>query len=182
VPSSHSDELLLYLHTDVPVGDGTIVIQLKRDWAPLGVEHLLRVVASHFYTDAAFFRVVPHFVVQFGLAAVPAANRQWATPIADDPVVASNVEGTVTYATAGPGTRTTQLFVNTGDNAFLDKQGFAPIGSVVQGMDVAHAIFNPTPGNSGGVNQTTYGDEGNAWITKMYPGINLITSATVVPM
>ena len=117
--------------------------------------------------------------MQFGIAGTPAENKKWSTPIQDDPVVGSNTIGTITYATAGPNTRTTQLFINLGNNSRLDEQGFAPFGRVVRGMDVVKAVFNPTPGQTGGVNQGEYMLNGNDWIRKHYPGIQFITSANI---
>jgi cyclophilin family peptidyl-prolyl cis-trans isomerase len=111
---------------------GTVVIRTKPSWAPLGVEHFHELMDSHFYDNAKFFRVVKNFMVQFGIAAVPANNRKKA--IKDDPVTQTNARGTLTYATSGANTRTTQLFINTreGGNKALDKQGFTPIGEVVR--------------------------------------------------
>ena len=122
---------------------------------------------------------MPNFVVQFGIAGTPAENVKWQTPIKDDPVLQSNLAGTITYATAGPNTRTTQLFINLQDNARLDSQGFAPLGSVVHGMDVVDAIYNPTPGQSGGVSQSDYETKGDDWIRKTYPQINFITNSSL---
>ena len=132
------------------------------------------------YNDAAFFRVVPSFVVQFGIAGTPAENAKWKAAIKDDPVVASNKVGTLTYATAGPNTRTSQLFINLADNTNLDSQGFAPFGRVIKGLDVVRAIINPTPSSSGGVDQHAYETQGNAWIKAAYPNINSIRYMTMV--
>jgi cyclophilin family peptidyl-prolyl cis-trans isomerase len=138
----------------------------------------LCLIQDNFYDAAAFFRVVPDFVVQFGIAGTPAENKKWTTPIKDDPVLKSNLKGTIVYATAGPNTRTSQLFINFKDNGGLDAQGFAPFGKVLSGMATVVAIHNPTPGQSGGVDQGAYTEKGNTWIKKTYPSINFITKAT----
>lgn len=111
---------------------GKIVIETKPSWAPLGVQHFHELMDDHFFEQAKFFRVVPDFIVQFGIAADPTKNRP--TAIQDDPVIETNARGTLTYAISGPNTRSTQLFINTksSGNAFLDKQGFAPIGEVIR--------------------------------------------------
>lgn len=124
--------------------------------------------------------MVPSFVVQFGIAGTPAENVKWKAAIKDDPVVASNKVGTLTYATAGPNTRTSQLFINLADNTNLDSQGFAPFGRVIKGLDVVRAITNPTPSSSGGVDQHAYETQGNAWIKAAYPNINSIRNMTMV--
>jgi len=162
--------------TDVP---GDIVINVVSEWCPLGAAHFQALVEDKFYDAAAFFRVVPNFVVQFGIAGTPSENVKWKTPIKDDPVKHSNLKGTISYTTAGPNTRTTQLFINYIDNTGLDRQGFAPFGEVISGMDIAMKIFNPTPGSSGGVDQNSYETKGNAWIKTQYPKINFITNASI---
>src|SRR5271165_5483259 len=116
---------------------GEFVVEVHRDWAPLGADRFYNLVRRGFFTNAAFFRVVPGFVVQFGLNADPAVNKAWHDAnIHDDPVKQSNKRGTLVFATAGPNTRTTQFFINFGDNARLDAMGFAPFGEIVEGMDV----------------------------------------------
>ncbi|CAF0929175.1 unnamed protein product, partial [Didymodactylos carnosus] len=124
-----------------------IIINITQSWAPLGANHLFDVINSQFYAvPAAFFRVVPGFVVQFGISGDPQQNKIWNGTIVDDPVLMSNTVGTLSYATAGPDTRTTQLFINYVNNTRLDLLGFAPLGIVTTGLDTANAIFNPTPG------------------------------------
>ncbi|KJE94447.1 cyclophilin-type peptidylprolyl cis-trans isomerase [Capsaspora owczarzaki ATCC 30864] len=164
-------------------GSSVIAVNVTRAYAPLGADRLYALVQGDFFDsngkEAAFFRVVPGFVVQFGISGDPAANAKWDNAIPDDPVVASNIAGTISFATAGPNTRTTQLFINYVDNSFLDQSGFAPLGVVTRGMDVAKMIFNPTPGDSNGVDQDQYTENGQAWIEQNYPNINSITGANV---
>ena len=130
---------------------GTFTLAITRAAAPLGADRFFNMVSCGYLAndtfagdnDAGFFRVVPGFVVQFGIAGLPAISAAWnAPPIKDDPVVMSNTEGTITFATAGPDTRTTQLFINLGNNARLDADGFAPFGRVTDaaGLAVVHAI------------------------------------------
>jgi len=177
------DTWCLNFDTDVnPTGTNTITFNITREWAPLGADRVYALVGAHFFDQlpAAFFRVVPQFVTQFGLSGVPQLNAKWSTmQIPDDPVLKSNTMGTLTFATAGPNTRTTQLFFNQADNAFLDSQGFAPLGIMTGGGVYANAIFNPTPGDSGGVPQDQYSENGFEWIEKTYPGINSIVKAYV---
>lgn len=158
-----------------------IEIEISRALAPLGADHLYALVNEGFYSSpAAFFRVVPQFIVQFGISGSPELNTKYGnTSILDDPVVASNTIGTLTYATAGPDTRTTQLFINFANNSFLDSQGFSPFGTVVNGLNTAINVFNPTPNNSDGVDQGNYTQFGQSWIEQQYPGINSITGAKV---
>jgi cyclophilin family peptidyl-prolyl cis-trans isomerase len=179
--SATPDHFVVSFETDVKCGADVcepIIMNITREWAPLGVRQFYELNTANYFEGNAFFRVVPNFVNQFGIG----PNwRGWSTPIQDDPVVTSNVEGTIVYASAGPNSRTTQLFINMKDNAQLDDLGFAPFGVVVSGMETAKKIFNPTPGATDGVNQLEYKDKGNDWIRQAYPGINFITKATILP-
>ena len=122
--------------------------------------------------------VVPGFIVQFGLSANPSVNKAWANAkISDDPVTQSNKTGTLTFATAGPGTRTTQLFINYADNGGLDSQGFAPFGQVTSGMEVVTAIYS-TYGER--PDQGSITNEGKAYLDKTFPKLDRILSATVI--
>mgnify|MGYP001082132729 CR=1 FL=1 len=179
------DTSCITFYTDVtPVDDGAILIDVKRSLSPFGADRLYALIQDQFFSangkPAAFFRVVPNFVVQFGISGEPNENLKWNGTIPDDPVMTSNTVGTLTFATAGPNTRTTQLFINYANNTFLDSQGFSPFGTVVKGMANAVNIFNPTPGSSDGVDQDAYAANGAEWIEKTYPGINSITKATAV--
>lgn len=154
-----------------------VVLRIVRQWSPLGVDHLYALLQDKFYDDSAFFRVVPGFVVQFGIAGTPAMNKKWMnSPIKDEPVLQSNLKGTVAYATDGPNSRTTQLFINYVDNVRLDGDGFSPFGVVVSGLETAVLFNNPTPGNSNGVSNSSYTAWGNTWIQQAYPNITMLTT------
>ena len=158
---------------------GDFTVQVNRAWAPLGADRFYNLVKHGFFTGAPFFRVVPGFIIQFGLTGDPAVNRAWQNAnIKDDPVTQSNKPGTLTFATAGPNTRTTQLFINFGDNAGLDRQGFAPFGQVTSGMDVVKGLYS---GYDEQPNQGAITSQGKAYIEKNFPKIDSIVSATVVP-
>jgi peptidyl-prolyl cis-trans isomerase A (cyclophilin A) len=157
---------------------GDFVVQVNRAWAPLGADRFYNLVKHGFFTDAAFFRVVPGFIIQFGLSANPAVNRVWQSAnIKDDPVTQSNKPGYLTFATAGPNTRTTQLFINFGDNKFLDNQGFAPFGQVTSGMDVVQGLYS---GYGERPDQGSITAQGKAYLDKNFPNIDSIKSATIV--
>lgn len=157
---------------------GVFVIEVTRDWAPLGADRFYNLVRNGFYDDAAFFRVVPGFVVQFGIPAKPAVARAWyQARVADDPVAQSNQRGYVTFATSGPNSRTTQIFINYGDNAGLDPQGFAPFGMVVQGMDIVDSL-NSEYGQQ--PNQGRITNEGKAYLDKEFPRLDVIKTAVIV--
>ena len=151
-----------------------IVISVTREWAPLGADRFYSLSRDQFFINSAFFRVVPNFVVQFGIAAKPEMSEKWNTPITDDPVIISNTAWTVSFATSGANTRTTQIFINLDDNTDLDSQGFSPFGVVTSGHDTILAITNPTPGDSDGVDQGMYQQHGNEWILQEYPDISLV--------
>jgi cyclophilin family peptidyl-prolyl cis-trans isomerase len=162
---------------------GPFVIEVHRDWAPRGADRFYNLVKSGFFTDVRFFRVINGFMAQFGIHGDPAVARQWMQArIPDDPVKESNREGYVTFATAGPNTRTTQLFINLSDNANLDRQGFAPFGRVVSGMDNVHKIYDgygEGAPRGHGPDQGRIQAEGNAYLSKSFPKMSYIKSATI---
>ena len=158
---------------------GIFTVEVHRDWAPQGADRFYNLVRRGFFTNASFFRVVPGFVVQFGLNADPAINKAWhQATIQDDPVKQSNKRGTLVFATAGPNTRTTQLFINFADNGGLDGTGFAPFGEVVEGMDVVDKIY---AGYGQQPRQELITDRGDAYISKNFPKIDKIRFAGIVP-
>lgn len=157
---------------------GVFVVDVTRAWAPRGADRLYNLVRNGFYDGARFFRVVPGFVVQFGISGDPAVSARWRdATIADDPVTQSNARGTLTFATAGPNTRTTQLFVNFADNRRLDGMGFAPVGVVVEGMDVVDRIF---AGYGESPDQGLIESRGTAYLAEQFPQLDSIARATIV--
>lgn len=159
---------------------GDFVVEVHRDWAPLGADRFYNLVRNGFFNNTAFFRVVPGFMVQFGLAANPAVNKAWENAnIKDDPVKQSNKRGMVTFAkTSLPNSRSTQVYINFGDNGGLDPQGFAPFGTVVEGMDVVDKIY---PGYGERPEQDKITDQGDAYIAKNFPMIDRIKMAKILP-
>jgi peptidyl-prolyl cis-trans isomerase A (cyclophilin A) len=156
---------------------GDFVVEVVRSWAPIGADRFYNLVKHGFYTDAAFFRIVPGFVVQFGLSANPGVNRAWhSANIKDDPVTQTNKPGYLTFATAGPNTRTTQVFINLGDNGGLDRQGFAPFGRVTSGMDVVQKLYS---GYGEQPDQGAITNQGKAYVDKNFPKLDTIKSAAI---
>jgi peptidyl-prolyl cis-trans isomerase A (cyclophilin A) len=163
---------------------GTFVVEVRRAWAPHGADRFYNLVKNGFYDDARFFRVISGFMVQFGIHADPAVSAVWRNArIPVDPVVESNRRGYITYAMAGsPDSRTTQVFINFRDNAGLDKQGFAPFGQVISGMDVVdklYAGYGEGAPSGKGPNQGQIQTEGNAYLIKSFPNLSYIKKATV---
>lgn len=163
---------------------GTFVVEVHRDWAPLGADRFYELVKSGYFDGIRFFRVVSGFMAQFGVSGDPAVAAQWRDKrIADDPVKQSNTRGMITYATAGPGTRTTQLFINYRDNSMLDAQGFAPFGKVVEGMEVVDRLYSgygDGPPRGTGVDQGRLQAEGNAYLAKDFPKLDYVKKAALV--
>ena len=159
---------------------GDVVIEVHRAWAPLGADRFYNLVKAGFFNDAAFFRVLPGFVVQFGLNGNPAVNKAWAdTKFRDDPVKETNKKGTITFATAGANTRTTQLFINLGENQRLDSMGFSPFGTVTEGMDVVEKIYS---GYGESPDQEKITNQGKAYLSKNFPQMDSIKTAKVIPI
>ena len=157
---------------------GDFVVEVRRSWAPLGADRFYNLVVNNFFTDAAFFRYVPGFIVQFGLPADPAVARVWQRAnIKDDPVKQSNKKGTLVFATAGPNTRTTQLFINLNDNAPLDSQGFAPFGTITEGLNIANGVYS---GYGERPDQGMITAQGKAYLDKNFPKLDTIKTATVI--
>jgi peptidyl-prolyl cis-trans isomerase A (cyclophilin A) len=156
---------------------GVFVVDVHRDWAPLGADRFYELVKNGFYDEARFFRIAPGFVVQWGLNKDPKVSAEWhEKQIADDPVKQSNRAGLITFATSGPNSRTTQLFINLGDNARLDVMGFAPFGEVIEGMNVVTGLYS---GYGESPQQNLIQSQGNEYLKREFPQLDYIKSARV---
>lgn len=164
---------------------GDFTVMVHTDWAPNGAKRFYNLVRNNFFSGARFFRVISGFVAQFGLTGDPAVDQAWMNQtIPDDPVKHSNTRGTLTFAASGsPNSRSTQMFINYGDNSQLDKMGFAPIGEVVQGMDVVSHLFSgygEGAPQGKGPSQTQILQQGNSYLEKDFPNLDYIKSATII--
>ncbi len=163
---------------------GAFTIEVNRAWAPRGADRFYNLVKHGFYNDVRFFRVISGFMVQFGINGDPKLSAHWReATIADDPVKTSNTRGTISFATAGPNTRTTQVFINFGDNSSLDGMGFAPFGKVVAGMNVVDSInaeYGEGAPRGRGPDQGRLQMEGNAYLKQGFPRMDYVKKATIV--
>jgi len=165
---------------------GDFVIEVHRDWAPNGADRFYNLVKAGYYNDTRFFRVVKGFMAQIGIHGKPELNSIWRDErIPDDAVVKSNLKGFVSFATAGPGTRTTQFFINYSDgNSRLDGMGFAPFGQVVSGMEVVDGLYGEYGEGAPqgrGPHQGRLQDEGNAYLMRDFPQLDYVKEATILP-
>ena len=162
---------------------GLVVIEVHREWAPLGADRFYNLAKGGFYDDTRIYRVVPGFMAQFGLNGDPRVNYAWRNAvIVDDPVTRSNVRSTVSFAKGGPNSRTTEVFINFRDNASLDERGFAPLGEVVEGMDVVdgfHSGYGDGPPRGSGPYQAQAQVQGNAYFDAEFPELTRIERAWV---
>lgn len=160
---------------------GTVDAIIRRDWAPHGADRFYELVATGYYDGARFFRSLRGFVTQFGIAADAAVTARWlALPIPDDSVTQSNRRGTLVFASGGPNTRTTQMFINLRDNARLDALGFPPIGEIVAGLDAVDALYTGYGDGASGPNQGRITREGEAYLAANFPLLDRIERATVI--
>lgn len=156
---------------------GMVVVQVNREDAPIGADRLYTLVKNKYFDGARFFRVVPGFVVQFGLAADPEVIKKWDKSILDEQPKMSNERGTLTFAaSAQPNSRTTQMFINLGENGRLDQIGFAPIGKVISGMEFVDQIYS---GDAERPDQDQIHAQGNAYLQKEFPNLDYIKTARI---
>ena len=162
---------------------GTFVIQVTRAWAPHGADRFYNLVKNGFFDNVRFFRVISGFMVQFGINGDPQLSARWRqAQIPDDPVTQSNKRGMITFATAGPNTRTTQVFINFADNTNLDGMGFAPFGRIVSGMNVVDSLnaeYGEGAPRGRGPDQSRLQNEGNAYLAKEFPRMDFVKKATI---
>ena len=178
-PAAAGSMFKVRFDVETTVGAEKIDVVVHEDWAPIGAARFKELVESGFYDDTRFFRVIPSFMVQFGLSGDPEKSKQWRQKtIMDEPVKQTNKPGYLSFAKTGaPNSRTTQLFINYGDNARLDGMGFAPFGKVLgDGMKVVEDIYNigEKP------NQGQIQSEGNKYLESNFPQLSYIKSAKVV--
>ena len=164
---------------------GDVVIDVHREWAPLGADRFYNLVRGGFYDDSRIYRVLEGFMAQFGLNSDPYVNQAWKSEfIVDDERVVSNTRGRVAFAKGGVHTRTTELFISTKDNSSLDAQGFTPVGEVIEGMDVVdafHSEYGDGPPRGDGPYQAMAAARGNEYLDADFPELTRILSATIVP-
>jgi cyclophilin family peptidyl-prolyl cis-trans isomerase len=162
---------------------GAVVIQVTRDMAPNGADRFYNLVKNGFYDETRFFRVISNFMVQFGINGDPKISAPWRTArIKDDPVKQSNKRGFITFATSGPDSRTTQVFINFADNSGLDSQGFSPFGQVTTGMNVVDSLYNgygEGAPRGRGPDQGRIQAEGNAYLTREFDKLDYVKKAMI---
>ncbi|MBS2024455.1 MAG: peptidylprolyl isomerase [Deltaproteobacteria bacterium] len=163
---------------------GAFVVEVHRDWAPLGADRFYNLVKLGYFDDVAFFRAIANFMVQFGINGDPAVNTKWQPAvIKDDPAGGqSNLRGFITFATSGPDSRTTQLFINFKDNVMLDGMGFRPFGKVIKGMDIVDSLYkgygDGAPSGAG-PDQGMIQEQGNAYLKKSFPQLDYVKTAKI---
>jgi peptidyl-prolyl cis-trans isomerase A (cyclophilin A) len=157
---------------------GPVVVEITRAQSPHGADRIFNLVKTGYFDGARFYRVVPGFIVQFGGAADPRLSKAWDVPIPDDPVKGTNARGVLTFAMAGPDSRTTQFFINLADNAGLDGMGFAPLGRVLRGMENVDKIYS---GDGENPDQGVIYEQGNAYLQKAFPHLDAIVTARLAP-
>jgi peptidyl-prolyl cis-trans isomerase A (cyclophilin A) len=185
--SRTTDEAPATFRVQFATSKGDFLVEVVRAWAPKGADRFYNLVSEGFYDDVRFFRVIRSpepFMAQFGISGDPAVNARWTTNvIEDDPVTQSNTRGMISFATAGPNTRTTQLFINYGDNSRLDNSGFAPFGRVISGMEVVdklYADYGEGAPDGNGPDQALIEQEGNAYLTRDFPNLDYIRTARIM--
>ncbi len=182
-PAALKEQAPAVYRVDFDTTKGPFVVEVHRDWAPIGADRFYNLVKNGFYDNTRFFRVIEGFMVQFGVNGDPKVASVWkGARLKDDPVKVSNKRTFITFATAGPNTRTTQVFISYGDNSNLDGQGFTPFGQVVSGMKVVDSLYNGYGEGAPrglGPDQTKLQAEGNAYLASKFGNLDYIKKATI---
>jgi peptidyl-prolyl cis-trans isomerase A (cyclophilin A) len=177
-PSALTEQAPATFSAAFDTSKGRFVVEVHREWAPRGADRFYNLVKSGFFNEVRFFRVIGGQLAQFGMHGDPAVQDAWRdASIEDDPVRHGNTRGSVSFATRGPNTRTTQLFINLRDNSPYDRLGFAPFAEVISGMDVVdrlYADYEERP------EQPLIDEEGNAYLTREFPNLDYIQKAAIV--
>jgi len=186
-PITHSHRSPDLYRVKIETTAGNFVIEVHRDWSPHGADRFYELVRDGYYNDSRFFRVVPGRWVQFGISGDPKTAQEWRRrAIPDDTLVQHNTAGFIGFANTGPNTRSTEVYINTGDNSRNDKaNGFAPFGKVVEGMDVVEHLYGGYGEHSGGGMRAGHQDAmftgGNAYMDRKYPKLDKLVRASVLP-
>lgn len=171
-------------HVRLATTGGEVLIEVVTAWAPMGATRFYNLVRHGFYDGSAFFRVLPGYIAQFGASPIPAVQGAWdQAQLPDDSVRMSNTRMTVTFAAAGPNTRTTQLFVNYGDNSWLDTRGFAPFGRVIDGSGALlalHSGYGEVAPEGNGPNYGCMLEGGGAYLERSFPELDRIERAEII--
>jgi cyclophilin family peptidyl-prolyl cis-trans isomerase len=180
-----SEQAPLEFKVRIDTTKGAFIIEAHRDWAPLGADRFYNLARAGFFDDSRFFRVRAGFIAQFGIAGNPKVAAAWKSQtIRDDPVRQTNARGYVAFAMTGPDTRTTQLYINLSDNSRLDREGFAPIGKVIDGMEIVDQFYAAYGENAGGGmrggRQTKIFEEGNVYLDREFPKLDRLIRAVVL--
>ena len=184
VQAGEDSEKLEPFQVEFVTSAGDFTVEVQPEWAPRGAARFKELVEAKYYDECRFFRVIEGFMAQFGMNGDPKVNDKWRKKtIDDDKAQESNTRGRITFATSGPDSRTTQLFINFGDNSFLDGQGFAPFGEVVEGMDVVDALYDgygegAPRGNGPG--QGRIAQDGNKYLKASFPKLDYVKTARLV--
>jgi peptidyl-prolyl cis-trans isomerase A (cyclophilin A) len=182
-PAALKEQAPPVYRVDFDTSKGPFVIEVHRDWAPNGADRFYNLVKNGFYDNARFFRVIEGFMAQFGVNGDPKISAVWRDArIKDDPARISNKRSFVTFATAGPNTRTTQVFISYGDNSNLDSQGFTPFGQVISGMKVLDSMYSGYGEGAPrglGPDQSKLQAEGNAYLATKFGNLDYIKRATI---
>lgn len=186
-PSPHAHRSPDQFRVKIDTSAGSFVIEVHRDWSPHGADRFYELVRDGYYNDSRFFRVVPGRWVQFGISGNPRTAEEWRhCVIPDDPLVRHNTAGFVAFANTGPNTRSTQIYINTGDNSRNDREnGFAPFGKVVEGMDTVEKLYGGYGEHAGGGMRAGHQDAmfagGNEYLDRQFPKLDKLIRASMLP-